>query len=912
MPAVLCLPGHTELLSGEASHQFLVFVRTRLIPPMQKPLAVAKYQRQTAKRLIKSGLLLAALVVAPFCIGAGLREYNAQEAKKHIGESATVVGKVDCIGHGRRHVDLQIGGCDLQKALLWIVVPDEASGPELDPETVRGVQVAVTGKIESAGGTPQITIKSTTQIVPRTALQTNYIGRAYDKEMHGDFDGAMEDLDKAIAHQPARRDEACQHLAKLKGQKGDWSGALAAYERLIGFDPNNADSYYVRATAKKQHGDFEAAMADFTRAAELRSDPAGFTSIGGMRKERGDIAEANAEYDKAIALCDRQIAGTARIAARSPLGSDPYFTRGYAKELKGDLDGAVADYTHAIANNPARAAMAYGARGNIRRARGDLTGAIADYQHKYQITQYPDDKQKLEQVRAEAKTGAKKIIVTQPSRQAAQNEQSANKRGATPESISQAFVEAYSSGADVDAVAGLYAERVDYMSSGLISNAAVRAQVEEYFTRWPARHWSLVGQVKIIPLGATKQKVMFSANYDAKNLQTNKYASGIAIETLILAADASGAMKIASQKEQITNGKTTQLYEQRSGDLGLNAARTEYERSSQDEAARVRYVTKLADIETQIYLNRHNEAAFGELLDVVVEELRQHPAPRNVDSRKLSQLLVGKWQSPRHVYTFRSDGTYGVADEQRDKWRIDGNEYIDDVSRGPIILLDRNYFIYAEGQGVAFYPRVKDSRAEPNQSSAITTTETESPQGHARVDGNTASNNNAEAVVQRPNAKSSLTRNSVAVLTSAEIVDVPAAQVHLGIKAGNVKVTFSDGHTETITKGGNCMYPHVSTRGDVGWVHCSGFDRKGYALNDKVVVHSSDGGEKELKPPARAPFIGAWAFADNDSAIVIQSMSFHGPQSYIRYDLATGRMTNKKDGRDDSEPVPEWAQPLSN
>ena len=31
--------------------------------------------------------------------------------------------KCDCIDHGRRHVDLQIGGCDLRKALLWIVVP---------------------------------------------------------------------------------------------------------------------------------------------------------------------------------------------------------------------------------------------------------------------------------------------------------------------------------------------------------------------------------------------------------------------------------------------------------------------------------------------------------------------------------------------------------------------------------------------------------------------------------------------------------------------------------------------------------------------------------------------------------------------------------------------------------------------
>jgi hypothetical protein len=57
---------------------------------------------------------------------------------------------------------------------------------------------------------------------------------------------------------------------------------------------------------------------------------------------------------------------------------------------------------------------------------------------------------------------------------------------------------------------------------------------------------------------------------------------------------------------------------------------------------------------------------------------------------------------------FRTDGTYGVADGDRYKWRIDGNEYIDDVSRGPIILLDDHYFVYADGEGVAFYSRVKD------------------------------------------------------------------------------------------------------------------------------------------------------------------------------------------------------------
>lgn len=215
--------------------------------------------------------MCAGLAMVESGIAAAAPEYPAAEASKHIGKNATVVGTIDCIGHGRRHVDLQIGGCDLSKAQLWIVLPNDAIGPEVDPEALRGVTVAVTGKIESSSGTPQLTVKSTTQIQPRSALQTNYIGRAYDKEQRGDLDGATEDLNQAIEHQPARRDEACEHLARIKEKRGDWAGALAAYDRLVAFDPKKSGPYYVRASAKKEHGDFEGAMADFTQAAELRS-----------------------------------------------------------------------------------------------------------------------------------------------------------------------------------------------------------------------------------------------------------------------------------------------------------------------------------------------------------------------------------------------------------------------------------------------------------------------------------------------------------------------------------------------------------------------------------------------------------------------------------------------------------------
>jgi tetratricopeptide (TPR) repeat protein len=677
---------------------------------LRYPLTLEDFSASLTKIVPTISLCVACLLVLS-AGAAELHEYSAADARKHVGEKAIVVGTIDCIQHGRRHVDLIIGGCDLRKATLWIVSPNGAAGLELDPETIRGVEIAVTGKIESSEGIPQITIKSTTDIRPRSAVQTNYIGRAYDKEQKGDIAGAIEDLNQAIVHQPARRDEACQHLAKVKETDGDWAGALAAYDRLIALDPNKADGYYVRATAKKQHGDFESAMADYTRAAELRSSPADYVQIGNWRKERGDVAGANAEYEKAIELCDRQIAGTARSNAASPLGTDPYFGRGYAKELKGDVDGAIADYSQAITNNPARAAMAYGARGNIRKARGDTLGAISDYQRKYQITNYPDDEKILRQLRAQLSRG-----------KSFSSSDTNNKTDVTPEPIPEAFVQAYS-GMDVDAVANLYSDRVDYANNGVIGRADIRKQAREYFARWPKRQWGLTGPVKTTSMGPSRQEVIFSATYDASNPHTNKHTSGVATETLIVASDVSGAMKIVSQKEQTNKRSSSGSDEETSDAPGLRAAKAEYDSSSHDEAARVRYVTKLAAMlgEGMEYWWRTHDRMGGPNVSGVEEELRKHPMARNVDSRELSQLLIGEWGSSRHVYAFRGDGTYGVGDEQRDKWRIYGNKYIDDVSRGPIILLDRNYFIYAEGQGVAFYMRVKDSNAERNESADINT-----------------------------------------------------------------------------------------------------------------------------------------------------------------------------------------------
>ncbi|MCM3905535.1 MAG: tetratricopeptide repeat protein [Pyrinomonadaceae bacterium] len=61
-----------------------------------------------------------------------------------------------------------------------------------------------------------------------------------------------------------------------------------------------------------------------------------------------------------------------------------YNNRGLVKRGRGDLQGAIADYDKAIAINP-RLAEAYSNRGNARQDRGDLEMSIADYESAIKI-----------------------------------------------------------------------------------------------------------------------------------------------------------------------------------------------------------------------------------------------------------------------------------------------------------------------------------------------------------------------------------------------------------------------------------------------------------------------------------------------------------------------------------------------
>src|SRR5207244_4631126 len=69
---------------------------------------------------------------------------------------------------------------------------------------------------------------------------------------------------------------------------------------------------------------------------------------------------------------------------------------------------------------------------------------------------------------------------------------------------------------------------------------------------------------------------------------------------------------------------------------------------------------------------------------------------------------------------------------------------------------------------------------------------------------------------------------------------------------GNVKVTFSDGHTEMLTHTGDCYDAKVSPKGNVGWIRVGktesvpGRRRAIRAGEDSLVVRLLDGAAKSV------------------------------------------------------------------
>src|SRR6266545_1828422 len=113
--------------------------------------------------------------------------------------------------------------------------------------------------------------------------------------------------------------------------------------------------------------------ASHNEAAESSPSPASSTSEqngedlvnrGIEKAKNGDLDGAIADFDHAIKL--------------NPKDDAPYYNRAQAKHLKNDTAGAIADYTRAIELKP-NYARAYYNQAMVKKEKGDATGAAADF-----------------------------------------------------------------------------------------------------------------------------------------------------------------------------------------------------------------------------------------------------------------------------------------------------------------------------------------------------------------------------------------------------------------------------------------------------------------------------------------------------------------------------------------------------
>lgn len=135
------------------------------------------------------------------------------------------------------------------------------------------------------------------------------------------------------------------------------------------------------------------------------------------------------------------------------------------------------------------------------------------------------------------------------------------------------------------------------------------------------------------------------------------------------------------------------------------------------EDARLKYVSALVEIAYR-YMSIDKGNAWEHLQsgwEALNREIAKYPAAKN--SKGLSKVLVGKWESPRHDYIYYANGKWSMLPIEdgvtSGHWRIDGNQYWDGdvvesglVTHGipyTIILLNRNYFVFTNSPKGAFF-----------------------------------------------------------------------------------------------------------------------------------------------------------------------------------------------------------------
>lgn len=197
-----------------------------------------------------------------------------------------------------------------------------------------------------------------------------YLQRLQLKIYLGDLEGAIADRTKMIKLDRANYN-AYFARGVLKQRLNNYHGAIYDYTKAIQLEPGDEntrrDLYYNRAMARQAIGDYDHAVDDYTKAIEL--DPDFLKAYN----NRGNVFNAKGDYDRAIADFTRSIE-----LDHDQSYVEHYNGRGLAKSHNDDFESALVDLTEAIRLSP-NFVGAYHNRARVKQVMGDDQGAIDDF-----------------------------------------------------------------------------------------------------------------------------------------------------------------------------------------------------------------------------------------------------------------------------------------------------------------------------------------------------------------------------------------------------------------------------------------------------------------------------------------------------------------------------------------------------
>ncbi len=153
----------------------------------------------------------------------------------------------------------------------------------------------------------------------------------------------------------------------------NYKNSLCFFNTAIQENPENSGLYFIRAGLKKDIGDTEGALMDYSRTINLNPENAdAFNNRASLRAMQGDYKSALNDLNKAITL--------------NPGITESYFNRAEVNKTLGNLKDAVKDYSAIIKNNPDDFTP-FNERGKLKMTMNELDSAIDDFSCAININQ---------------------------------------------------------------------------------------------------------------------------------------------------------------------------------------------------------------------------------------------------------------------------------------------------------------------------------------------------------------------------------------------------------------------------------------------------------------------------------------------------------------------------------------------